>query len=72
MMGEEIPAMLRPPVRKSMSDGSGGIQVPAVVPGGTELPPPPPGLTVVVVVVVVVVVTVVPTVDVSVMVRVVV
>ena len=68
-MGEEIPAMLRPPVRKSMSDGSGGIQVPAVVPGGTELPP---ALTVVVVVVVVVVVTVVPTVDVSVMVRVVV
>jgi hypothetical protein len=69
MMGEEMPAKLNPPIKTNRSEGSAKVQLPAVVPGGTELPP---ALTVVVVVVVVVVVTVVPMVEVSVKVRVVV
>jgi hypothetical protein len=69
MMGEEMPAKLNPPIKTNGSEGSAKVQLPAVVPGGAELPP---ALTVVVVVVVVVVVTVVPIVEVSVKVRVVV
>ena len=64
-----MPAKLSPPVRINSSEGSVKVQIPAVVLGGTELPP---ALTVVVVVVVVVVVTFVPIVEVSVIVRVVV